>query len=88
MAADARALAAGSDPELRERVDRAAALLDEAGNVYNLAELLSAAAYQALRLGSDRDARNSSSARSRSRANSTIPSAGWSSTGTSGSPHS
>jgi len=57
VAAEVRALAAGSADELREHVDRAAALLDKAGNVYILAELLSAAAYQALRLRSDRDAR-------------------------------
>ena len=43
--------------ELRRRVDRAASLLDEAGNVYQLAGLLAgAAAYTALTLGSARDA--------------------------------
>lgn len=41
----------------RERVDRAASLLDEAGNVYQLADLLGGvAAYWALAFGSDRDA--------------------------------
>jgi predicted ATPase/class 3 adenylate cyclase len=44
--------------ELRRRVDRAASLLDEAGNVYQLAGLLAgAAAYTALTLGSARDAK-------------------------------
>ena len=43
--------------ELRRRVDRAASLLDEAGNVYQLAGLLAgAAAYTALTLGRARDA--------------------------------
>ena len=62
--------------ELRKRVDRAAALLDEAGNVYQLADLLAGvAAYGALCMGSDQDAHASSSAaRSRWRGNSTIPS--------------
>jgi predicted ATPase/DNA-binding SARP family transcriptional activator len=56
MAALAKAMAAGSAPELRERVDHAASLLEAAGNVYYLAELLASAAYFALGYGSDRDA--------------------------------
>ena len=56
MAAYARAIAAPAITELRARVDRAAALLDEAGNVYHLADLLAAAAYAALCMGGDRDA--------------------------------
>ena len=42
--------------ELRERVDRAASLLSDVGNVHQLADLLSGAAYAALCLGSERDA--------------------------------
>jgi hypothetical protein len=48
MAAWARAQAAGSAAELRERVDRAASLLEEAGNVYHLADVFHNAAYRAL----------------------------------------
>jgi predicted ATPase/DNA-binding SARP family transcriptional activator len=56
-AAFAKATQAPTVAELRERVDRAAALLDEVGNVYRLADLLAGvAAYGALCLGSDRDA--------------------------------
>jgi hypothetical protein len=51
-----KAIAASSVPELRERVDGAAALLDAVGNVYQLARLLTDAAYAALCLGGDRDA--------------------------------
>jgi predicted ATPase/class 3 adenylate cyclase len=57
MAAFAKAVAAFTIPELRERVDRAAVLLEEAGNVYHLAGLLSSAAYGALRMGSNGDAK-------------------------------
>jgi predicted ATPase/DNA-binding SARP family transcriptional activator len=57
MAAFAQARAASTIAELRERVDRAAALLDEAGNVYFLADLLAGAVYSALSMGSDRDAK-------------------------------
>ena len=47
-----QALAASTIAELRERVDHAAALLDEAGNVYQLAGLLAgASAYAALMHG-------------------------------------
>jgi predicted ATPase len=56
MAAFAQARATSTVAELRERVDRAAALLDEAGNVYFLAMLLAGSVYSALCLGSDRDA--------------------------------
>jgi predicted ATPase/DNA-binding SARP family transcriptional activator len=56
VAAKARAMAARSAAELRERVDRAATLLDSAGNVYQLAELLAGATYGALCYDSDRDA--------------------------------
>src|SRR6185436_12126636 len=51
-----RAIAASSVADLRERVDRAASLLDEVGNVYQLAHLLTSASYAALCLGSERDA--------------------------------
>jgi predicted ATPase/DNA-binding SARP family transcriptional activator len=57
LAAFAKATQAPTVAELRERVDRAAALLDEVGNVYRLADLLAGvAAYGALCLGSDHDA--------------------------------
>jgi hypothetical protein len=56
MAAEARAVASDSAAELRERVGWAAALLEQVGNVYLLADLLTSAAYSALRHGSDRDA--------------------------------
>jgi hypothetical protein len=42
--------------DLRERVDRSAMLLSDVGNVYQLARLLTDAAYGALCLGSERDA--------------------------------
>jgi hypothetical protein len=51
-----KAIAASSIPDLRERVDRAATLLTEVGNVHELASLLTSAAYAALCLGSERDA--------------------------------
>ena len=54
---DAKAMAASTITELRERVDRAAALLDEAGNIWQLAGLLGDAAYLALAVGSDHDAK-------------------------------
>ena len=57
-ATSAQALVAPTIAELRKRVDHAASLLDEAGNVYQLAGLLAgAAAYTALMLGSERDAK-------------------------------
>jgi tetratricopeptide (TPR) repeat protein len=58
MAAVARATTASTIAELRERVDRAVSLLDRAGNVYHLADVLGGvAAYTALLLGSAEDAR-------------------------------
>jgi predicted ATPase/class 3 adenylate cyclase len=57
MAAYERAIAAPDVAELRARVDRAAALLDHVGNVYCLADLLAAASYAALQMGSDSDAK-------------------------------
>ena len=51
-----KAIAASNIAELRERVDRAATLLSDVGNVHQLADLLTNAAYAALCLGSDRDA--------------------------------
>ena len=51
-----KAIAASSIADLRERVDTAASLLGDVGNVHQLANLLSDAAYAALCLGSDRDA--------------------------------
>jgi predicted ATPase/DNA-binding SARP family transcriptional activator len=56
-AARGKACAASTLAELRERVDRAASLLADAGNVYEVANLLSSAAYQALCLGGERDAK-------------------------------
>jgi predicted ATPase len=56
QAAKARALASGDAAQLRERVDEAALLLEEVGNVHHLAHLLTTAAYWALRDGSDREA--------------------------------
>jgi tetratricopeptide (TPR) repeat protein len=43
--------------QLRERVDRAASLLDDAGNVVRLGQLFCDAAYGALTMGGDSDAR-------------------------------
>jgi predicted ATPase/class 3 adenylate cyclase len=57
MASYARAMAAPDITELRARVDCAAALLDDVGNVYQLASLLAAAAYGALQMGGDRGAK-------------------------------
>ena len=51
-----KAIAASSIADLRERVARAASLLSDVGNVHQLANLLTAAAYAALCLGSERDA--------------------------------
>jgi predicted ATPase len=56
MAAWAHAHAAGSGAELRERVDHAASLLEETGNVDCLADVFHNAAYRALCHGCDRDA--------------------------------
>ena len=57
MAAWARAQSAATGAELRERVDRAASLLEAVGNAYHLADLFHMATYRALRNGCDRDAR-------------------------------
>jgi hypothetical protein len=58
MAAFAQAMLSSTIAELRERVDRAASLLDDAGNVYQLADLLGGvAAFGALLLGGERDAK-------------------------------
>ena len=51
-----KAIATSSIADLRGRVDTAAALLSSVGNVHQLANLLTSAAYAALCLGSDRDA--------------------------------
>ena len=56
MALHARAMAADSATELRERVDEAASLLEDVGNTYGLADLLTSAAYAALCHGSEPDA--------------------------------
>jgi hypothetical protein len=52
----AKAIAASSTGDLRERVDTAASLLTDVGSVHRLAQLLTDAAYAALCLGSERDA--------------------------------
>jgi hypothetical protein len=57
MAAYAKTMGASTTAELRERVDRAAPLLDEVGNVFRLASMYSSAAYGALWDGDDRDAK-------------------------------
>jgi predicted ATPase/class 3 adenylate cyclase len=57
MAVFAKAKAVSTISELRERVDRAAALLAEAGNVFFLAALLVGSSYVALCMGGDRDAK-------------------------------
>jgi predicted ATPase/DNA-binding SARP family transcriptional activator len=51
-----KALAASSIAELRERVGTASSLLSDVGNVHQLANLLTGAAYAALCFGDDRDA--------------------------------
>lgn len=55
-ASRSKALAASNIADLRERVDTAASLLSDVGNVHQLASLLTSAAYGALCLGNDRDA--------------------------------
>jgi predicted ATPase len=54
---NSKAMAAATAPELRRRVDRAAALLDEVGNVHLLSDVFISAAYTALFVGSDDDAK-------------------------------
>jgi hypothetical protein len=56
LAAFATAMASSGAAQLRQRVDRAAALLEEAGNIYYVADILASAAYGALCDGSDREA--------------------------------
>jgi hypothetical protein len=51
-----KAVAASTIADLRERVDRAASLLSDVGNVHQLANLLNSAAYAALCLGGEGDA--------------------------------
>jgi hypothetical protein len=51
-----KAIAASSIADLRERVDAAAQLHTDVGNVHELADMLTSAAYAALCLGSARDA--------------------------------
>ncbi len=53
-----KAIAASSIADLRSRVDRAASLLTEVGNLQQLANLLTSAAYAALCLGNARDGRD------------------------------
>jgi predicted ATPase/class 3 adenylate cyclase len=57
LAASGKAMAASNIDELRQRVDRASSLLAAVGNVYHLADMLASAAYSALCMGSDRDAK-------------------------------
>jgi predicted ATPase/DNA-binding SARP family transcriptional activator len=57
MAAWARALTAGRARDLGERVEQAALLLEQAGNVFHRADVFHWAAYEALQHGRDRDAR-------------------------------
>jgi predicted ATPase len=57
MAAFATTIAAPTLGEWRERLERAAALLDTAGNAYHLARLFAAGIGMALGYGSERDAR-------------------------------
>jgi tetratricopeptide (TPR) repeat protein len=53
-----KALAAPTVADLRQRVEHAASLFGEVGNTYQLANLLTSAAYVALRMGGDREARD------------------------------
>ena len=55
-ASRAKAIAASKLIELRERVETAATLLTDVGNIHELAGLLTGAAYSGLCLGSDHDA--------------------------------
>jgi predicted ATPase/DNA-binding SARP family transcriptional activator len=57
MAAYGKTMSVRDIAELRERTDRAASLFEEVGNVYHLANLLASAAYGAMCLGSDHDAK-------------------------------
>jgi predicted ATPase/class 3 adenylate cyclase len=57
MAAFGKAMAASTIDELRERVEWAASLLEAVGNAFFLADMLASAAYGAMGVGSDRDAK-------------------------------
>jgi hypothetical protein len=57
MAAFGKAMAASTIGELRRRVDRAGSLLAEVGDVYHHAQMLASAAYGALCMKSDPDAK-------------------------------
>jgi hypothetical protein len=57
MAAFGKAMAAATIAELRDRVDRAASLLEEVGNMFFLADMLASSSYAAMGMGSDRDAK-------------------------------
>jgi non-specific serine/threonine protein kinase len=57
LAAWADALTAGGAPDLRERVETAGLLLEQAGNVFHRADVFHWAAYEAMQHGRDRDAR-------------------------------
>jgi predicted ATPase/DNA-binding SARP family transcriptional activator len=57
MAAFGKMMAAATIADLRERTDHAAALLEEVGNLFFLANLLASAAYGAMGLGGDLDAK-------------------------------
>jgi hypothetical protein len=58
MAAQTQAMVSQNAAELRRRVDRAASLLTEVGNVFHLADMLASGAYTALNVGRHRDARD------------------------------
>jgi hypothetical protein len=53
-----KAIAAPTIADLRERVDEAASLLNDVGNIYQQANLLTSASYAALCLGSEHDAKD------------------------------
>jgi tetratricopeptide (TPR) repeat protein len=57
MAWFGRAMAATTIADLRERTDQAVSLLSATGNVHRLTDLLGSAAYSALCMGSDQDAK-------------------------------
>jgi predicted ATPase/class 3 adenylate cyclase len=58
LACEAKARAASTAAELRERVERAVSLLDGVGNIYYPALLLVSAQYLSLNNGDDRDAKD------------------------------
>ena len=57
LASFAHAMASSTMVDLRERTEQAATRLARAGNAYHLADLLSSAAYGAICMDSDRDAK-------------------------------